>query len=231
MSLLLLLACAKAPDGPWTPERAIAPALARVDTNGDGIVNAEEWARVDFGGPTFAEADADGNGAVSAEELHARTLAEEPLDWFEINPDKMLELLSDLPNAKAASALLQGGPGSGRPPPAGAAGGAQGGPPGGGGGGQGGRTGGSSTDAPEAWAVMAILAEEITSADPTVPVPDAARIWDVGHAVKLDAPEARAILAELEVAAAKARVPFPARLRASATGAPATGAAGAMPAD
>lgn len=44
--------------------------MARIDTNGDGAIDAEEYARVDETGG-FAGLDLDGNGRVDASELDA----------------------------------------------------------------------------------------------------------------------------------------------------------------
>ncbi len=323
MTLLLLLACAGTPPaGPWTNVRALEPALKRLDTNADGKVGAEEWARVDFKGPPFAEVDKDGDGDLELEELRALTLASDPVDWYEPGEQKGLtDLLADVPNGAALAETLEpggkvprsgesgkpappgggpggkgpggpgggpGGPGGGPGGPGGGPGGPGGGPgaqggPGGGPGGPGGGPGGGgpggqappggpgggpgaqqggggpggggpgggpggpgggdgqrkaggkgvlastpSLNAPEAWSVFRILAEEISFADPTVPLPDATRMSEVGHGGSLDTPEARAILAELEAASAKAGVPFPEALKARA---PSDPAAGALPAD
>jgi hypothetical protein len=66
---------------------------------------------------------------------------------------------------------------------------------------------------PRSLLVLQVLAEEVHSADPTVPLPDAAVIDRIGRAGTLDSVEARALLATLEAASAAAKIDFPASLR------------------
>jgi hypothetical protein len=68
--------------------------------------------------------------------------------------------------------------------------------------------------------VFAILREEIRSVDPNALVPDQERLVEVGRKGSLDSPEALAILAELEAAATKAGLPFPASLKPAALSTP-----------
>lgn len=53
----------------WTPESALAPHLARLDTDGDGRVTEPEYTRTRRDGPPFATADQDGDGSLAAAEL------------------------------------------------------------------------------------------------------------------------------------------------------------------
>jgi hypothetical protein len=62
---------------------------------------------------------------------------------------------------------------------------------------------------PDTYWVLVVLAEEVAAADPSVPLPDQARIEAVGFGGDLGTPEARALLKDLEVASTKAHVPFP----------------------
>jgi hypothetical protein len=55
----------------WIPEDALRMTLMRLDTNGDGKLNAGEWTRVSYGGADFDEMDGDGSGDVDLVELVA----------------------------------------------------------------------------------------------------------------------------------------------------------------
>lgn len=68
--------------------------------------------------------------------------------------------------------------------------------------------------------MLAILNEEIRSADPSATLPDHDRLVRIGRAGTLDSPEARALLAELEIAATKAGLAFPPSLKAVSNAAP-----------
>ncbi|MFZ5479644.1 MAG: hypothetical protein ACOZNI_22955 [Myxococcota bacterium] len=172
--MIWLLACA--PSSPWTTERALAPALARLDSDGDGRVVAAEWARVDDGGATFAEADADGDGAVDVGELAAVNAGADPLAWFEerggiVGPRKRTDK-KRMPIDTRRD----------RPTPD--------------------------------QLVLRVLVEDIRAKDPSVPLPDPARVDAVGRAGDLRGEEARALLAELEAASEQAGLGFPEPLRA-----------------
>jgi len=53
----------------WSDDRVMAPHLEALDPNGDGRVDAEEYARTRWNGPPFATADIDGDGTLGATEL------------------------------------------------------------------------------------------------------------------------------------------------------------------
>ncbi|MSQ00797.1 MAG: hypothetical protein EXR71_02765 [Myxococcales bacterium] len=61
----LWLACAPA----WTAAEALAPHLARLDTDHDGRVVAAEYERTVWNGAPFGSVDADADGALSPGEL------------------------------------------------------------------------------------------------------------------------------------------------------------------
>ncbi|MES2640025.1 MAG: hypothetical protein V4850_11100 [Myxococcota bacterium] len=137
MILSLLLACASPPEARFDRDEILGRVLARVDTDKDGRVTAEEYARVDFSGPTFVEADTDGDGALSIAELRTMTLAQDPTTFYRA-PDLVLKSGKTIPGSGGnADAVKHDGPAGG---PGG--GGAQGGPGGGAEGGPGGPGGG-----------------------------------------------------------------------------------------
>ncbi|MFZ5480558.1 MAG: hypothetical protein ACOZNI_27595 [Myxococcota bacterium] len=178
--MILLLACA--PEGPWTADRAIAPALARMDTDGDGGVVAAEWATVDDAGLSFGDADGDGDGVLDRDELLALTRRVDPMAWYE----------SD---GGAGPEPPRGSPKAGPPP--------------------------RFDEPPEVrnrvrtnLLVLAVLAEEIASVDPTLPLPSPERAEAAARA-GLASPEARTVLDELEAASAKAGLAFPTSLKAA----------------
>jgi hypothetical protein len=55
----------------WIPEDALRMTLMRLDTNGDGKLNAGEWTPVSYGGADFDEMDGDGSGDIDLVELVA----------------------------------------------------------------------------------------------------------------------------------------------------------------
>ncbi len=62
----LLVACSSPM---WTPDGALAPHRARLDTNTDSRVSAAEYDAHRWNGPPFATADQNGDGDLSASEL------------------------------------------------------------------------------------------------------------------------------------------------------------------
>ncbi|MFZ5480208.1 MAG: hypothetical protein ACOZNI_25820 [Myxococcota bacterium] len=95
---LLLLACAGEPaPGPAEPEArrpfavddALAPALAALDTDGDGRVGAGEWARTAPSGPSFGRVDQDRDGALSKGELAMVLNAIDPHQWEAPRPRRV----------------------------------------------------------------------------------------------------------------------------------------------
>lgn len=78
--LVWLLACGGGggAEAPWTPESALAPHLARLDTDADGRVTDTEYTRTRRDGPPFATADQDGDGALGAGELVWLVRAQSP---------------------------------------------------------------------------------------------------------------------------------------------------------
>jgi hypothetical protein len=85
--VLWLLACTAAPTGPWTVERAIAPAFNRVDTNHDGAIDADEWARVAWLGVSLAGADRDHSGEVELDELIELARTQDPTRYADAVAD------------------------------------------------------------------------------------------------------------------------------------------------
>ncbi len=130
--LLLILACGRGADaGPWTEARAVAPAVAHLDVDGSGAVDAQEYARVAFPGPAFAAADLDGDGALALDEVEALVDGQDPLTFFTFDLPKPTGAPAESAQG-TPSAGTAGGPSPGcaqGPPPAG---GPQGPPPGGG---------------------------------------------------------------------------------------------------
>lgn len=80
---LLLLACTMTPGPKWTVEGAILPARVKLDSDKDGRVTVEEYARVAFSAPDFAHVDTDDDGDISIGELRALVLATDPSRFFE----------------------------------------------------------------------------------------------------------------------------------------------------
>ena len=240
--LSLLLSCSTPRHaGPWTAERAMSPALSRLDTDKSGTVDAAEWARVEFHSPTFTEADANGDGTVSVAELLRVNQATDPTLFYDPKVDtSALDLLAALPNAAEVYKRLEppaepqgpqqaggrpGGPGpGGRGPEPGVQGpGGRGPGPGGQGGQHGagrpagpggpGGAGGPRLHGLDGWMVMAILKEEVRFVDPDATLPSDDAISAVGHRYALKSPEARAVLDPILAAADKANVLVPAALR------------------
>ena len=255
--LPLLGGCARAPEGSFHPDTALAPALARLDTDHDGRVEAAEYARVDFSGPTFEEADVDADGALSLDELRTLTFTQDPMSFYVApgeGPKKPRRGRGGAGGRGPGGGTGREGPGTpgesrpgdkleeegeiGRPDgPREGAGerAAEVGP----GLGRGARSGlgrknsGVTIEAmrpPASLLVFEILRAEIVSADATVPVPSVDEIERVGRAGSLVTEEARALLARLEDASASAHVDFPAALRATAPSLP-DGAAATTAAD
>jgi hypothetical protein len=195
--IALLLACATAPEGPWTTERALAPHLARLDADGDGAVRAAEWQRVDDAGLSFEQADVDGDGALAGEELRALLTGLDPVKWYEDYGGAGPDANSTEPrNPKRGPNAGFAGPGGMSP-----------------------RPGGLPEMTPEERArarptilVLRILVEEIAAADPTLTLPDPQRVEAAGRA-GLDSPEARVLLGELEDLSSRAGLAFPKGLR------------------
>jgi hypothetical protein len=251
--LLLLFACTSAPTGStgatFTDDSVLAPALARLDTDADGKVTAEEYARVAFKGPTFVEIDVDKDGAVSLAELRTIVFAQDPEKYFPERKHPMRgakdgrTAAAGMPGAGAAGA---GGAGEGAAgPPGGPQGGASGpgmggprpggrggkGGPGKGGPGIGGKGHREPTLPPPSLLVLQILCEEILSVDPASTACVDTEVLRIGEGGSLQTPEARALLATLESASDAAKIGFPTALRAanapasSVDGPPATTAA------
>lgn len=76
--MILLLACAIGGAPTWTPENVLAPHRARLDTNHDGRVTAEEYARVAWSAPPFATVDVDRDGDLSVAELQRLIESQNP---------------------------------------------------------------------------------------------------------------------------------------------------------
>lgn len=185
--ILLLLACA--PDG-WSRAEALAPALRRMDTDGDGRVTAAEYEPVSWSGPPFAEVDADHDGAMGLAELQGLVRTVDPVTFVKEGP-----AMSD--------GSAPGGPKGGPGPPRGAPRGAP--PP-----------GQRNRDAVVfTLRVMQSIAEEIRAVAPAIPVPDDERMEAAATLGGLDSPEVKALLAELEVASAAAGLDFPPSLKRS----------------
>lgn len=198
MMLPLLLACASAPEARFDRDAILGRVLARVDTDKDGTVTAEEYARVDFSGPTFAEADTDADGALGVAELRTMTFAQDPTTFYRA-PDLVLTSGRTIPGSGGnANAVKHDGPTKG---------GAQG--------GAGGKKGGDRMQPSTSLFVLRILHAEVASVDPTIPLPSEEEMARIGFANTLESEEAVALLRALEEAAAKANVGFPATLRAS----------------
>ena len=240
--LSLLLSCSTPRHaGPWTAERAMSPALSRLDTDKSGTIDAAEWARVEFHSPTFTEADANGDGTVSVAELLRVNQATDPTLFYDPKVDtSALDLLAALPNAAEVYKRLEaqsetqgpqqpggrpGGPGpGGRGPGPGVHGPGGRGPGPSGQGGQhgagrpGGQAGPGGAGGPrlhglDGWMVMAILKEEVRFVDPDATLPSDDAISAVGHRYAQKSPEARAVLDPILAAADKANVLVPAALR------------------
>jgi hypothetical protein len=75
----LLLACETGPR--WTEAGAVAPAVARVDTNGDGRLDETEFARAAWKSPSFDFTDADKDEALTPAELAVALKKVDPLDF------------------------------------------------------------------------------------------------------------------------------------------------------
>ena len=78
--LASLLGCGSRPT-PWTVEGALAPALERADTDGDGDVTEADWLALAYGSRSFADVDADRSGKLSAAELQIAMATQDPLTF------------------------------------------------------------------------------------------------------------------------------------------------------
>ncbi len=76
--IALLLACAS--PGTWSEARALAPALARLDADGDGTLSAAEFASAAHG-VSFAMLDTDSSGQITTAELAAWMRKADPLTF------------------------------------------------------------------------------------------------------------------------------------------------------
>jgi hypothetical protein len=78
---LTLPACETTAVSPWTSARALAPALARIDTNHDGKVTEDEYVARAILEPAFAAIDTNADGMLSLGELEVLTLGQDPLTY------------------------------------------------------------------------------------------------------------------------------------------------------
>jgi hypothetical protein len=78
IALLLVLGCGS-PRDPWTEAGALAPNLARIDTDRDGRVTDAEWARVAYAAPPLGSLDEDEDGALDAGELSRWLATQDPV--------------------------------------------------------------------------------------------------------------------------------------------------------
>ncbi|MFZ5482556.1 MAG: hypothetical protein ACOZNI_37685 [Myxococcota bacterium] len=182
-----LLACGEA--GPWSREAALAPAVARLDRDGDGRVVAAEYERVRLAGPPFSEADADGDGALDLDELDALRAAQDPVTFT--------PMLAGAPPAPVARPPAP--PADDTCPRVAALAPAQ-------------RHRRKHDDVRFVEDVLETLRAEVVAAAPAVPVPEAACVTLAAELGGLDDAPARLVLRELEAASREAGVAFPAVL-------------------
>lgn len=203
--ILLLLACTPSPTGPWTPDRALAPTLTRLDTDKDGNVSEAEWARVDHLGPTFAEADVDKDGQLDLDELKKITFSQDPLEYS----NRATTGATGLQGPGAREGKAPGGEGAREGKAPGGEGGREGKAPGGGG-------PADRLRPPQTLLVLQVLYEEVAAAKPDAPLPSRERVEAIGWTGTLDSPEAAALLQELEAAYTAAGMKFPERVKPGA---------------
>jgi hypothetical protein len=53
----------------WTSQSALQPTFERLDVDQSAGIEAAEWTRVSYGGPSFSDVDSNGSGALDLEEL------------------------------------------------------------------------------------------------------------------------------------------------------------------
>ena len=79
--ILLLLACAPSVDE-WTENAAYTTVRARLDQDGDGHVDADEYGRVAWSAPPYQQVDANSDGDLDNTEIGALILAQDPASFF-----------------------------------------------------------------------------------------------------------------------------------------------------
>ncbi len=79
--LVLSLACSDKPDRPriWTDTRAVSGIMGQLDKNGDGEIQASEYAPTAFATPGFSSLDQDGSGGLNSAEVLAGLQGQDPL--------------------------------------------------------------------------------------------------------------------------------------------------------
>ena len=75
--------------GGWTKEAALQPHLVRLDADGNGRVEAQEYESLRRVGPPFAQVDHDRDGAINTDELAFLLRFQDPtgFDHVEIDAD------------------------------------------------------------------------------------------------------------------------------------------------
>lgn len=184
MTILLLLACAKDPG--WTEASAIAPTLAKIDTDHDGAVSAAEWEAVSFHAVPFAAVDTDKSGGIDEAELLTLLVATDPstMTMPRAGPQtKRGHTRTSAIKAEPAAAL---NPLRVR----------------------------HERALTTRYALLAIQ-EELQAAAPDLVLPTRDEVLRTADSGDLRTVESRALLARMEAAADSAKLDFPASLRAS----------------
>ncbi len=99
----LLWGCADAPRAP-----ALAPLMAAMDRDGDGAVDAGDYAALAYEAPPFSKADRDGDGAIDESELTAMLEGQDPV-LFDQRAQQALPPRPRTPRAQRRKAPGPGG--------------------------------------------------------------------------------------------------------------------------